>query len=430
MRSPGELRRAAEWSLRAGLVAMLAWSLWRALHEREPGALTRSATSGTLTRALDEATRGGRVAALDVGVDSFPTLVQRAWLAALRSAGVVVRWSGAPPALGVSVERVREPRAPVRVLLAADTGAALALSDSAGAIDTLRVESGGATLEAADLVGAVRARRAGYSATAAAPSHDARRAVLVLGRASWESRFLLAALTESGWRVRARLPVAPGVAVSDPDILPIDTSRYDAVVALDSSAADLAPAIARFIGAGGGLVAAGSATSIDALRSLLPARAGARRPGRILLDSDSVTRADLPFRPLGGPRPDASVLERTSAGIATAARRAGMGRALSVGYDETWRWRMLGGSSGASAHRTWWSRTVGLVAPERETAREPVRGSDAAPVAALVEALGPPSRPSVPLAIRRGDALPLLALLLLSVALLAETASRRFRGAR
>jgi hypothetical protein len=305
----------------------------------------------------------------------------------------------------------------------------MSLSDSAGVLDTVRVAGGGAMLEASDVVGAVRASRGAFTASAPLPAAADRRDVLVLGRASWESKFVLMALTERGWQVRARLPAAPGVAVVDPALLPIDTARYDAVVMLDSTAADLAPAVARFVAAGGGLVAAGSATSLEALRPIIPARAGDRRPGRILLDDDSTTRADLPLRPLGALRADAVPLERQAAGVATAVRRAGSGRALSVGYDESWRWRMLGGASGPAAHGAWWSRMVGLVAPERGAGRPDARG-EAAPTVALVGALGPPTPPAARSAPGESEPLPLVLLALLAAALLAETASRRFRGAR
>jgi len=430
MPSRAELRRAGEWVLRTALVAGLALALWRAVHERAPGAEPRAANSGSLARALDEATRGARVGAIDLEIDGMPSIAQRAWLAALHASGVPVRWRGTPPALGLSAERVREPDAAVRVLLAADVGTAVALSDSAGALDTLRARGGGASLEAGDVVGAVQARRGAYAASVALPPATAQRDVLVLGRAGWESKFVLVALTETGWHVRARLPAAPGVAVTDPALLPIDTARYDVVVVLDSTAADLAPAIARFVAAGGGLVAAGGATTLDALRGLVPARAGARIPGRILLDADSATRADLPLRPLGGLRADAVPLERQSSGLAAAVRRAGSGRVLAVGYDESWRWRMLGGASGPAAHRAWWSRIVGLVAPEHESPRPSSAGGDAAPVAALVSALGPPTSAVSSARVRPGDTLPLALLVLVAAALLAETASRRFRGAR
>jgi hypothetical protein len=385
-------------------------------------------SASALARTLADATRGDRVGTLDVSMDVLPSRAQRAWLVALRRAGVMVRWSGAVPTLALAAERVREPAAPVRVILAADTGA-VSLSDSAGVLDTLRATSGGAMLEAPDVVGAVRARQGAYAATAGLPAAIGRRDVLVLGRASWESKFVLAALSEAGWQVRGRLPAAPGVAVTDPGLLPIDTGRYDAVVLLDSTAADLATAVARFVAAGGGVVAAGVATTLDPLRAILPARAGDRRPGRILLDDDSTTRADLPLRPLESLRADAVLLERQMAGVAVAVRRAGSGRALSVGYDESWRWRMLGGATGPAAHRAWWSRTVGLVAPDRDAGRTEAIG-DAAPTAALVSALGPPTPAAARSAADAGDPLPIVLLVLLAAALLAETASRRFRGAR
>ena len=429
MPSRADVRRIGEWALRAALVLLLAVALWRALHEREGNAETRRASASALTRVLDDATRSEGVGAVDLTVDLVPPPAQRAWLVALRRAGVRVRWSGTVSTLALAAERVREPAAPVQLLLAADAGA-VALSDSAGALDTLRVaDGGGATLEAAEVVGAVRARQGAYSASAALPAATDRRDVLVLGRASWESKFVLAALAEAGWRVRARLPAAPGVSVTDPGVLPIDTARYDVVVALDSSAADLAPAVARFVTAGGGLVAASGATTLDAVRAIVPARAGARRPGRILLDSDSTTRADLPLRPLGALRADALTLERQPGGIAAAVRRAGSGRVLSIGYDESWRWRMLGGATGLAAHRAWWSRTVGLVAPERDDERSGASG-DPAPTAALVSALGPSTPPPGGAAAGGRDPLPLVLLVILATLLLAETASRRFRGAR
>jgi hypothetical protein len=258
-----------------------------------------------------------------------------------------------------------------------------------------------------------------------------RRDVLVLGRAGWESRFVLAALGEAGWQVRGWLPVAPGVAVVDASLLPIDTSRYDVVVALDSTASDLATSIARFVGQGGGVIVAGSALDIGALRSIVPARAGTRRPGRILLEGDTLTRTDLPLRPLIGARTDAVILERQPAGPAVAIRRAGRGRAAAVGYDESWRWRMQGGAAGEAAHREWWSRMAGLTAPERAPSHAALVTEDvnAAPRAALFATLGPPSTATDVARGSSSNRLPLTLLVLALAALLAETASRRFRGA-
>jgi len=432
MPSRADWRRWAEWALRLLLVAVLAVALWRSVRASRPGATTVTARASTLSEALQQVTATSRVGALRVEVDGALSPVQRDWLVALRRAGVRVGWHGAPPSLAVAADRAREPVAAVRVRLASDSGGPIVLTDSVGVIDSVR--AGGATIEASDIVGTVSARRGAFAAFAPAPARVPRRAVLVLGRAGWESRFVLAALGEAGWQVRARLPVTPGIAVVDASVLPMDTSRYDVVVALDSSASDLAPAIARFVAQGGGVIAAGSALNVGALRALVAARTGDRVPGRILLDGDTLTRGDLPLRPLVAASADAVVLERQPAGPAVAIRRAGRGRVAAVGYDESWRWRMQGGATGEAEHRAWWSRMAGLVAPEREpltplTPLDPTLRGDAAPRAALVSALGDASVSSDAGDRPASNRLPLVLLVLAAAALLAETASRRFRGA-
>lgn len=430
MPSRADWRRVAEWTLRLLLVAILAIALWRSMRASRSGAVSIAAPASAPDEALKVATRSERVGAVNVHVDGALSPTQRDWLVALRRAGTRVRWDGAPPTLAVSADRAREPVASVRIRLLADSGGSLVLADSVGVIDTVR-SAHGASLEATDAVGVVSARRGAFGAAARVPPRDDRRDVLVLGRAGWESRFVLAALGEAGWRVRGRLPVAPGESVMDASLQPIDTSRYDVVIALDSTAADLAPAIARFVAQGGGLVAAGSALDIGAVRTLVPARAGARRPGRILLEGDTLTRAGLPLRPLVAVRDDAVALERQDGGVAVAIRRAGRGRVAAVGYDESWRWRMQGGEAGEVAHRDWWSRMTGLVAPERAAAATsaPSPRVDAAPRAALIASLGPPSNASDSDEQPVSNRLPLVLLIVALAALLAETASRRFRGA-
>ncbi len=89
---------------------------------------------------------------------------------------------------------------------------------------------------------------------------------------------------------------------------------------------------------------------------------------------------------------------------------------------------MLGGVSGLSAHRRWWSAAVGSVAPER--AVPAASNGSAAPVAALVSALGRPAAPSSEGTRESRNPLPLILMLVVAAALLAETASRRFRGLR
>lgn len=430
MPSRADWRRAAEWASRIALIVALGVALWRSVRASASGSTSIAMSAASPGDALARATTSPRIGAVNVDVDGTLSVQQLAWMVALRRGGVAVRWSGSPPALAVAADRAREPVAPVSMRLVADSGARLVVGDSVGVIDSVRALPA-AMVDAPDVAGSVSARLGTYAATALVPAPVERREVLVLGRASWESRFVLAALGEAGWHVRARLPVAPGVAVTDASLLPLDTARYDAVIALDSTAADLAAAVSRFVAQGGGAVVAGSALDIGALRSLVPARAGARRAGRILLDGDTVTRADLPLRPLVDLSSDAVALERQAAGITVAVRRAGRGRAAAIGYDESWRWRMQGGAEGPAAHRAWWSRMAGLVAPVREPAAASATGGsgNAAPRAALVDALGPASTASSAASSSGSTHLPLALLLVIVALLLAETASRRFRGA-
>ena len=368
-----------------------------------------------------------RVKAVDLKIDAVPTRSERALLVALRRSGATVRWHDVPPALAIEAVRVREPDGRTRLLVFGGDSAAISLADSAGVLDTVHAKNG-ATIDAMTVVGSVRAQQGAFAARAhTATAQLPLGAVLVLGRADWEGKFVMSALTEAGWTVRASVPIAPNVSVRDDGVLPLDTSRYDVVIALDSSAAEFGPTIARFVGQGGGLVASGEALGLESIRALVPGRAGNRLPGRILLAGDSVRPRDLPLRPLTLTRSDAITLDRQPAGSALVGRRAGVGRVLAVGFDESWRWRMLGGASGLAAHRRWWSAAAGSVA--RERGNVPPVGEDAAPLASLVAALGKPSTPAIANVQRRHEALPLVLLFLVVACLLAETASRRFRGA-
>jgi len=432
MPSRADWRRGVEWALRIALVVVLAVALWRSLRAAQPGVASESVRASTLGDALPRATTSERIGESNVSMDGTLTHADLDWLAALRRSGVRVHWHGKVPAIALSVDRAREPVARARVRLVADSGVMLVIGDSIGVIDSVRVARG-ASLEASDLVGLVSARHGRFGASAVVPARSDRRDVLVLGRAAWESRFVLAALGEAGWRVRGRVPVAPGVSVVDASLLPLDTSRYDVVIALDSSAADLAPALARFVGQGGGAIIAGSALGVGALRALVPARAGARRPGRILLAGDTLTRADLPLRPLIAVRDDAVPLERQPAGLVVAIRRAGRGRVAAIGYDESWRWRMEGGAAGEAAHREWWSRLVAAVAytPVFSMTDPENRLFDEAPLASLIGALGPPVMFNPRLTPERDTGLTTRILFGVVIAsLLLEWTSRRLRGAR
>jgi hypothetical protein len=100
---------------------------------------------------------------------------------------------------------------------------------------------------------------------------------------------------------------------------------------------------------------------------------------------------------------------------------------VQVGYEESWRWRMEGGDDAPAAHRAWWSHLVGSVAANgaRTVA---TGGTEGAPLARLIDALGAAATTAPPFAASGGVSAWILPVTLLL--LLIEWGSRRIRGAR
>jgi hypothetical protein len=188
-------------------------------------------------------------------------------------------------------------------------------------------------------------------------------------------------------------------------------------------------AIARYVRGGGGLILAGESAGAASLAALAAGRFGTRARPPTLAFVEGAPRRALAFRAIAH-RTDALVLEEHGGRVAVAARRFESGRVIQVGYEDTWRWRLAGGANAVEAHRDWWS---GLVSAVAHRATRPVGSAlpnEAAPLAALVTALGPPTPDA-----RRSSSgarwLPSPALLFSAIIalLLAEIASRRLRGA-
>jgi hypothetical protein len=422
----------AERALRTASLALVAFALWRLVAGPRSGGVVQVASSA-LARNLP-ALEAANTAALHVAFDAAPTPAERDALAAMAHAGTRVTWSGealAPLAPLVAVaRRAREPGRPVLVSVAS-TGS-VALSDGLGALDTVPAGRAvpGATVAAGLPSGALAARSGGTRVPVGVPAPGALRPVLVVGRAGWEAKFTVAALEEQGWSVQERLFVAPGAVVTQGQASAPDTSRYSAVVALDTTLGSIAPSIVRFVRDGGGLVLLADAANAPAVRAIAPARAGARRLAAARSFDVAEPVGAMALFPLESPRADAVRLGARGALVTMAARREGAGRVLQAGFDETWRWRMQGGAGAVAAHRAWWSGLVASVA--YVPFAPPPAGADAAsaegaPLARLVDALGPPVA-SVP----RGAPprrLPVWLLPALLLSLLAEWASRRWRGA-
>ena len=423
-----------EWTLRGVAIAALAALLWSVTRPAPP-AVPVSFAGENLAAALVRWTREAPADSVHLTLAPAPDAAQRDWLVALRKAGVGMSWRApSVPAIAIAAEPVAEPRRRSRISVAAPAGASLVMRDEAGVLDSVTSNGPGASSIAAT------AGRAGvdlgtHSADAHAADSVVLKSVLVIGAASWESRFTIAALEEQGWRVEARLRIAPAAVVRQGDTGAADTARHAAVVALDGTAASEAASITRFVRSGGGLVLAGNAARVEALARIAPGRAGTRWQPTVRLATQPASLATLGYIPIRSLASNAVALETGEGGVAIAAHRVGSGRVVQVGYDETWRWRMTGGEDGPAAHAAWWGGLVSAaayapVATSASNAYAPAFG-DAAPLASLAAAMGP-ARPTAftgaTSPVRRSGAE--AALFALAIAgFLAEWASRRLRGA-
>lgn len=461
-----------EHGCRTLAVAALLFAAWLAVRDGKPSAptsasagvqrlsVTTAMLSADSTTAVMSRLRDVVVAPIGdappdtVGVvlPALPVPTIRSALAVLPSAGIPVQWFDSTNARGValSIAPVSGPRG--GYLLRTSNGPStlpLILRDRGGLLDSVAVDrlANGttATWRMASLSPPVEAHVGSSTATAIVPDSTSTKRLMVIAQPGWESKFAVAALEELGWRVDGSLRIAPtgAVRVGAPERL--DTSRYAAVVVLDSMAVD-AVALTRFVQRGGGLVVAGDALRIPALAALRPARATSVRgalAGALLTEAPrrGLEAWELDLVP-GATILQADAGEGTGAHAhaepAVVVRRVGAGRVAAAAYRDTWRWRMEGTDDGAADHRAWWGTVISAVIPDVVPA--PFQAGDrwpgdAAPYADLVARLGAPSAsPSANTvnALPRSPWRPSAVLLfgIAASALLVEWASRRLRGLR
>ena len=421
-------RRTFESACRVGAFALLGWMIGGSLL---PSAARRAerASANTVAARLASWTRLPRAVALHTDLPTSPEPWVIDWLAALAHSGHLVTWSGSPPAVAMAVQGMPDPEGATRIAVAAPAQTTVVLRDDASIIDSLRVRQLGATVVTPMVVGNLMATASGQLFSARAPGTTHLRSVVVVGAASWEGKFIVSALEERGWPVIARFHVAPGVDVAERSLLPLDTSRVAAVVAFDTTIGSMGSELEAFVRSGGGLVLAGAASRVRSVASLTPGSLGARtRPGP--RSADTISLGSTGFYPVNALRSDGVALDRRADGIAIAARRVGAGRVLQVGFDDSWRWRMAGGSGSEREHREWWTRAVGAVAyvPSAAGAIRS-RAAESAPLAYLIDRLGVP-KPDAASGVTRSpvDRRTLMALIM--ILLLMEWTSRRLRGAR
>ncbi len=425
------MRKWIERGWRALALALLAWALVIAF--RAPARAARTVDGDVVMTELPRITRTGEPAWLDLAMHNAADPEARSWLVALTRAGGRVEWREATPIPPLAVELVprADPAGGFRALIGSAPGEQFILADRAGPLDTLTTAGVSTTLTLPALVAPLSVGDRRTLAWTSPRDTLALRRVLVIGDAGWEGKFALAALEERGWHASARFTVAPNIVASQGAVSPLDTAHFAAVIALDSaSAAANASSIAAFVRQGGGLILAGDAARAPAMATLAPGAAGPHQHAASLAFADSAPRRALGFYAITNLKPDAIPLESRDNKLAVAARRAGRGRVLQLGYDDSWRWRFGGGPRAPEAERTWWS---GLVSSVAYRAAIPLPGSsqlnaNAAPLAALHATLGAPTAASRQPAAMVND-LPWWLLAVIVLSLVAEIASRRTRGA-
>lgn len=483
------------------LSAALIVSAWRAWsggsaqrgHSMPPLRLDASLAAGDTVvaravrdRIIIEAARQARAApehdaqllpAVQVVVVQLPNAAVRRVLGATRAAGISLRWhdSTSLRAFAVSAVRSTSPDSSVDVVglaeFAPSTSArvvaasaprvddAIVLADDGGVLDSINVPTvSAARASAASAPPLLRLRVASLAAPASARVWHEGRVVAVtqatphtfaaVGRIrvyaqpGWESKFVTAALEESGWRVDATYLISPKAAlvrVGRPALL--DTATYAAAVVLDSAAVS-ARDVMRFVSQGGGVVIAGNALRDGSLRALTAATVEDDRgpiAGALMTDAP---RRGVPAFHLQQ-RGHATVLEREGEEPTIVLARRDVGRVMAVGYRESWHWRMEGRDDAADAFRTWWNGLVASVAyrgsgataaDARTTLAWP---GDAAPVADMIAQLGASQEVDASALSadgqQRGPRVATLVLWLFAVlivgSLLVEWAMRRLRGA-
>lgn len=328
---------------------------------------------------------------LGIRFDQAPDPATRDYLRALHRSGTVVTWSSQAinPTM-IEIEPLEDPAGGALARVTGRSGAPLVLRDSLGVVDSFSITGLGATVRLPSFTGSLVAGSGKTEARIGEGRPTSARALLVLGMAGWESKFVIQALEERGWQVDARTAIAPGLSVDRGRPFPIDTPRYAAVVALDSTAAGYSRQLVEYVQAGGGLILGG----------------GTRPPVFRPVDDQPVTSSQSGERQ------------------AVTLWRLGTGRVLLNGNRDTWRWRMETDDRSVTSHRAWWAALVSTVAyrPGRVTNET----DDPAPLAALTLDLGPTS--DLPSERSRRAIWPFV-LGIVAVSLLTEWTSRRTRGA-
>jgi hypothetical protein len=429
MRLP-DSRVLAEWVLRASAILAVALAMRDSWRPRQTvDAVTRTVDGARVVDALRTTSRDTLIVRTDTALQALA----RDWLRARADGGRPTFWTGRVPSAAAALDAPRDPNGAAQLRVAADTGTVLSVRDSLGMIDSVPLSAPALSLDVGTPLGATTVRVADQSMSLRVPTSDTLRTVTVIGRAGWESKFVVAALEEQGWRVSTRLLLRPDTAVTQGYPSLLDVTRTAVVVALDEAAAPFAPRLATYVRGGGGLVLGADAMVSSAFASMRPGAPGTVVEAEVLSVTDSTPRRALSMRPSVRLITDAVALETRRGAIAIAARRFGAGRVVSAGYNDSWRWRMTGPDGAEGQYRRWWSRVVAAARADATVDHLPAVEAQAAPRVAMTLALGPAVADEAR-ALSSGatpkESRPWRWALVAGVALLLEWVLRRLRGAR
>lgn len=398
MHSPGKVsgRRRLRVALERGAhllgFAIIAWLLFDALREK-PDQRVELASPDLLSEELVRWSTTATPALVHLQLARSIPPLQREWLAALTATGTSLSWEGdSIPPLAVAIEPLADPAGRTHIQVAAPTGSTVVLENEMGVVDTATAGVAGARFVTYYSIPQVGVRTGPALAVAMQRDSLALGRILVVGRAGWEGSMVAGTLEERGWKVDVRLALSPkGDVVQGEPIRRLEPARYAAVVMLDTTSL-LEPAqLVRYVREGGGLIVTARTGALPALAPLRVARNGRAIPSVEPFDTTlAEPRRSLALNSLilaDGALP----LERRDDLVAVAARRVERGRVIALGYDETWRWRMGGGGTALQEYRDWWAGLVAAVAYAEPQPIPADRAPDEAPLASLVQFLGPAS---------------------------------------
>ena len=433
--------RVAGAVLHVVALASMALALWRLMTPavvRNAQAVVRAdggleTSFATLLRAPAET--------IAVSLDGVPDVQTRAAIRTLRASGhsVLLTTDRTLPGIAVAAEEEWRASGGARVQMVAPDSQLLAVRDGAGLIDSMRVPLAGDRRRTGPITGLITLATARAQARVAPlrAANPATARVFVAGDATWESRFLVAALEEAGWPVDVAITLSPRVVVAQGEARRPTRTRHAIVIALPGASPAVLSSLPAFARSGGGVVLVGEVARSASLASLRAGTPGAARSGEVGAEASDHPRDGLDVVPLASLARDAVALEMRDGMTTVAARRVGAGRVLQVGYDNSWLWRMAGNDDAPVAHRRWWTALLsGLVPLSAPVAHAPAMtdslGADAAPVAAMARDVGLPAVQSARLASDSASfvaSLDLRLLLILSlISLVASWAARRWRG--